>query len=97
APEPRAAVLPTKDPQLMAQDEDLKVLRAVARGSAGEGSGEGTDHQAEEEPHPRILGTRWVLARIWVFDPDRTRRGGSTGPRTSDRSRPRTRSSHTFT
>jgi len=55
----------------MAQDEDLKVLRAVARGSAGEASGEGTDHQAEKEQHPRILGTRWVLARIWVFDPDR--------------------------
>ncbi len=48
-----------KDPDLMAQDEDLQVLRAVVRASAGEDSGEGSDHEGEEEQHPRILGAHW--------------------------------------
>jgi len=57
----------------MAQDEDLQVLRAIVRASAGEGSGEGSDYQGEKEQHPRNPTDGLVRGRIWVFDPDRVR------------------------
>jgi hypothetical protein len=58
-PQPRTASLPTKDPELMTQHEDLQILRADVCAPAGEHSSDGSDHQGEQEQHRGMLRMRW--------------------------------------
>ena len=57
-PEPGWARRPAEHPELMAEDEDLEVLRALvvsATPTAGEETDEGPDDEVEERPHRPIV------------------------------------------
>jgi hypothetical protein len=61
---------PLQHPELVAEDEDLEVLRVLVSatlGSAGEEAHEGANDDVEERPHRPIVPGR--SARIGVFDP----------------------------
>jgi hypothetical protein len=64
-------VLPAEDPELMAEDEDLKILRAVIPASVHEEAGQCLDEEGDEEEHRGMLEDRLVKGTDPGFRPPR--------------------------
>jgi len=54
-PELRRTAGPLEDPELMAENEDLEILRAIVQATGDEEAGEHPNHEVQEEQHRRSL------------------------------------------
>jgi len=64
-------ILPAEDPELMPEDEDLKILRAVILASVDDEAGQCLDDEGEEEEHRGMLEDRLVKGTDPGFRPPR--------------------------